>query len=156
MRYLVNLMRDQLDYDLRAFQHVLLLTRNFQFEANPEAFEAGMPQAFNGRQIERMTAEQIWDSLVTLTAGDPDKLPKRKYSGTIFYRGRPVLVGQKTMETLSREILAIKSPGAYRDYVNQLLQDMKSPAKGENMSMMSEAQVAGSGAINTFSVRLRV
>jgi hypothetical protein len=140
MRYLVNLMRDQLDYDLRAFQHVLLLTRNFQFEANPEAFEAGMPQAFNGRQIERMTAEQIWDSLVTLTAGDPDKLPKRKYSGTVFYRGRPVLVGQKTMETLSREILAIKSPGAYRDYVNQLLKDMKSPAKGDQMSMRGGAR----------------
>ena len=34
---------------------LLLLTKTFQFEANPEAFEAGMPQAFNGRQLERMT-----------------------------------------------------------------------------------------------------
>ncbi|NNC90614.1 MAG: DUF1553 domain-containing protein, partial [Akkermansiaceae bacterium] len=138
MRYLVTLMRDELKYDLRAFQHVLLLTRNFQFAANPEAFEAGMPQAFNGRQIERMSAEQIWDSLVTLTAGDPDKLPKRKFSDTIYYKNRPVLVGQKTMSQLSRELISIKNPGEYRSYVNQLLNDIKSPGKGKkNMDMMS-------------------
>ena len=139
MDYLIGLMRDDLQYDLRAFQHVLLLTRNFQFAANPEAFEAGMPQAFNGRQIERLSAEQVWDSLVTLVAGNPDKLPRRGFSNAIYYKGRPVLVGKKTMAQLSREVLAIKTPDEYRSYVNQLLSEVKGgggkPTKKEMMAM---------------------
>ena len=139
MGYLTQLMKE-LDYDLKAFQHVLLLTRTFQFAANGEAFDAGMPQAFNGRQIERMTAEQVWDSLVTLVKGDPDKLPKRRYSDTIIYRGTPILVGEKTMSQLAREVHAIKTPQAYRKYVENLLKQMKNTGgkkKGESMSMMS-------------------
>ena len=133
--YLSGLMKE-LHYDLRAFQNVLLLTKTFQFAANPKAFEAGMPQAFNGRQLERMSAEQVWDSLVTLTAGNPDKLPKRKYSDTIYYNNKPVLVGQKTMSQLSREILAIKSAKEYRSYVDNLLSQMKSGGGKKNRDMM--------------------
>lgn len=140
--YLSGLIKD-LNYDLRAFQHVLLLTKNFQFAANPQAFDAGMPQAFNGRQLERMSAEQIWDSLVTLTAGDPDKLAKRKYSDTIFYNNRPVLVGQKSMSQLSREVLAIKDPAAYRAYVTDLLKQFKNDKgpKGKDADMMMASAV---------------
>lgn len=137
MDYLITLMRDDLKYDLRAFQHVLLLTKNFQFAANPEAFEAGMPQAFNGRQIERMSAEQVWDSLVTLVAGNPDKLPKRKFSNTIFYRGKPVLVGTKTMAQLSEEVLAIEKPSEYRTYVSGLLSQINSSGGGNKKEMMT-------------------
>ena len=65
MTDLVQLLKD-LNYDLKAFQNVLFLSKTFQFAGNSEAFEAGMPQAFNGRQVTRMSAEQVWDSLVTL------------------------------------------------------------------------------------------
>jgi hypothetical protein len=132
---LVKLLQE-LDYDLKAFQHVLLLTKTFQFSANSEAFEAGMPQAFNGRQVVRMQAEQVWDSLVTLVKGDPDKLPKRRYSDTIYYRNKPVLVGAKSMSQLNREILAIKSPKEYRADVGNLLKEMKTGGKKKaSMSM---------------------
>jgi len=134
MKDLVKLLQE-LDYDLKAFQHVLLLTKTFQFSANSEAFEAGMPQAFNGRQVVRMQAEQVWDSLVTLVKGDPDKLPKRRYSDTIYYRNKPVLVGVKSMSQLNREILAIKSPKEYRTYVENLLKEMKTGGKKASMSM---------------------
>ena len=143
MDYLISLMRDDLKYDLRAFQHVLLLTRNFQFAANPEAFEAGMPQAFNGRQIERMSAEQVWDSLVTLTAGNPDQLPKRRFSDTVYYGGKPVLVGQKTMGQLSKELLAIKKVDEYKSYVSQLLSSIKAGNSGASSEAMMAMQRAG-------------
>ena len=143
MEYLMTLLRDDLGYDLRAFQHVLLLTKNFQFAANPEAFEAGMPQAFNGRQIERMSAEQVWDSLVTLTAGNPDELPKRGFTDTVYYGGKPVLVGKKNMAQLSEELLAIKKPGEYRDYVYQLLNDIKAGNSGASKEAMMSMQRAG-------------
>lgn len=141
---LVNLMQT-LDYDLKAFQHVLLLTRTFQFAANPQAFDAGVPQSFNGRQLERMTAEQVWDSMVTLVKGNPDSLPKRQFGDAIVYDGRAVLVGQKTMSQLSKEILAIKSPGAYREYVNQLLDDMKYNGGGKKGKKKDSMEMMGGG-----------
>lgn len=144
VRHLLRLMKD-LDYDLRAFQNVLFLTKTFQFAANPKAFEAGVPQAFNGRQLERMSAEQLWDSLVTLVADQPDKLPKRKFSNHIYYQNKPVLVGKKTMPQLAEEIMAIKDPEEYRDYVEQLLEEIKadsgnSSASDEMMAMASRSR----------------
>ncbi|MGD1979906.1 MAG: DUF1549 domain-containing protein [Akkermansiaceae bacterium] len=130
-----------LDYDLKAFQNVLFLTKTFQFAANPKAFEAGVPQAFNGRQLERMSAEQIWDSLVTLVAEHPDKLEKRRFSDHIYYNNKPVLVGEMTMSQLAREVVTIKDPGEYRQYAENLLQKIKS-SKGSasaNKDMMMMA-----------------
>lgn len=143
VNYLTRLMR-QLDYDLKAFQNVLLLTKTFQFAANPKAFEAGVPQAFNGRQIERMSAEQLWDSLVTLVSGKPDQLAKRKFSNYIYYNNKPVLVGQMTMSQLTKEVLAIKDPEEYRNYVEDLLKKIKSNSGGssgsEDMMMASRSR----------------
>ncbi|MDQ8189044.1 DUF1549 domain-containing protein [Roseibacillus persicicus] len=140
---LVKLMQT-LEYDVKAFQNVLLLTRTFQFAANPQAFDAGVPQSFNGRQLERMTAEQVWDSMVTLVKGNPDALPKRKFGNGIYYNGKNVLGGEKTMAELAEELLAIKSAGEYRQYVNELLKNMKygsgkKDKKMESMDMMARA-----------------
>ena len=136
VRYLTGLMVD-LEYDLKAFQNVLLLTKTFQFAANPKAFEVGVPQAFNGRQLERMTAEQMWDSLVTLVANEPDKLAKRKFSNHIYYNNKPVLVGEMTMAELAREVVAIKDPSEYRSYASNLMTRFKtSGGKGSGDSDM--------------------
>jgi hypothetical protein len=143
--YLSRLMVD-LDYDLKAFQNVLLLTKTFQFAANPKAFEAGVPQAFNGRQLERMSAEQMWDSLVTLVAEEPDKLAKRKFSEHIYYENRPVLVGQKTMAQLAKEVVSIKDPAKYRDYAEKFMADLKSGSASsgsDDMMMMASKSRPG-------------
>lgn len=146
VRYLKRLIVD-LDYDLKAFQHVLLGTRTFQFAANPQAFEVGVPQAFNGRQLARMNAEQLWDSLVTLIADQPDELQKRKFGDHIYYQGKPVLVGKKTMSELSTEILAFKSPAKYREYVENLLVEIKNSGSGssapKDMMMMARSERPG-------------
>ena len=102
-----------------------------------------MPQAFNGRQIERMSAEQVWDSLVTLTAGNPDQLPKRRFSDTVYYGGKPVLVGQKTMGQLSKELLAIQKVDEYKSYVSQLLSSIKAGNSGASSEAMMAMQRAG-------------
>ncbi|MDB4412587.1 DUF1549 and DUF1553 domain-containing protein [bacterium] len=136
-RYLKRLMVD-LDYDLKAFQQVLLGTRTFQFAANSKAFEVGVPQAFNGRQLQRMSSEQLWDSLVTLIADEPDKLAKRQFSDNIYYNGKPVLVGEKTMSQLAREVMAIKKPAEYRAYAENLMarfQDTSGSASSDMMMM---------------------
>jgi len=144
-RYLKHLIVE-LDYDLKAFQQVLLGTRTFQFAANPEAFEVGVPQAFNGRQLQRMTSEQMWDSLVTLIADEPDKLAKRQFSDHIYYNGKPVLVGKKTMSQLAREVMAIEKPEEYRAYAENLLQQFQntsSSGTSEDMMMMGRQERPG-------------
>ena len=143
---LVQLMQT-LEYDLKAFQNVLLLTRTFQFAANSQAFDAGVPQSFNGRQLERMTAEQVWDSMVTLVKGNPDSLPKRHFSEAIYYNGKYHTEIGKTMSQLAEEVLAIKSPTEYREYVNELLDSMKyaGGGKGEGKKKDSMDVMGGKG-----------
>ncbi len=140
--YLGTLMVE-LEYDLRAFQQVLLLTRTFQFGANPNPSSVEGGDDFHGRKIERLSAEQIWDSLITLAAGDPDKKPARSLDARIFVGNKPVLVGKKDMVQLSKEVLALKSEAEVRIYHSKLLSEVQGKGKdtGESMSMMSMTPV---------------
>jgi hypothetical protein len=137
MTHLVQTMVD-LKYDLRAFQHVLMLTKTFQFATNPKPSTVETGDDFHGRKIERLSAEQIWDSLITLASGDPDKKPRRTLDDRIYYNGRPVLVGKKSMTELSKEVLALKSEKQVRDYFTTFASMIKSGGGGKvdpNMMM---------------------
>ncbi len=135
--YLGTLMAD-LHYDLRAFQHVLLLTRTFQFATNPNPSTIEGGDDFHGRKIERLSSEQIWDSLITLAAGDPDKNPPRSLDDRIYVGNKPVLAGKKTMTQLSKEVLALKSEPEVRAYFSKFVSEVKSgtSASTENSMMM--------------------
>lgn len=119
-----------LDYDLRAFQHVLLLTRTFQFATNPNPSSVEGGDDFHGRKIERLSSEQIWDSLITLAAGDPDKQPIRSLDNRIYVGNKPVLTGKKTMTQLSKEVLALKSEQEVRTYFAKFVSEVKSSGSG--------------------------
>ncbi len=71
LSYLEALMRE-LDYDVRAFQNVLFHTELFRREAYREDHFPGMPFHFAGPLMQRMSAEQIWDSIGTLVLSDID------------------------------------------------------------------------------------
>ncbi len=77
MDYLEKLMLD-LDYDLQAFQRILYNTKTYQREASLEAPTPGAPYYFAGPVLRRMSAEQIWDSLVTLAVNRPDEPDARR------------------------------------------------------------------------------
>jgi hypothetical protein len=142
MTYLSTLMVE-LDYDLRAFQKVLLLTKTFQFATNPNPSSIDGGDDFHGRKIERLSAEQIWDSLITLSNGDPDKLPSRSVDHRIYVGGRPVLVGEMDMVQLSNEVLALKTEENVRKYYKNFLDRAKkgSVAKKSDSSMMMAENV---------------
>lgn len=69
--YLEELMIE-LDYDMRAFQSVLYNTKTYQRCAYAGELEPGMPYYFPGPRLRRMSAEQIWDSLVALALPESD------------------------------------------------------------------------------------
>ena len=143
MSFLSSLMSD-LNYDLRAYQHVLMLTKTFQFATNPNPSTLAAGDDFHGRKIERLTAEQIWDSLITLSIGDPDKKPIRSADKRIFVGGTPVLVGKMDMLELSDEVLALDSEAEVRAYFKKFLESVKNGGadlKGSGSMSMTMTEV---------------
>jgi len=72
MDTLEQLMRD-LDYDLKAYLAVLCNTRAYQRAASREDLALGEPFDFRGPRLRRMSAEQLWDSLVGLVLPEADR-----------------------------------------------------------------------------------
>lgn len=70
--YLEEVMRE-LDYDMSAFQAVLYNTGTYQRKAFSGEVELGSPYYFQGPLLRRMSAEQIWDSLVALALPEVDR-----------------------------------------------------------------------------------
>lgn len=65
MAFLEQLMRD-LDFDMKEFQRIIYNTQTYQRQAYGGEVAAGMPYHFPGPLLRRMTAEQAWDSILTL------------------------------------------------------------------------------------------
>ncbi len=71
LAYLQELMIS-LDYDVKAFLAVLYNTETYQRGADRNEIVLGMPYHFQGPILRRMSAEQIWDSLVALALPEAD------------------------------------------------------------------------------------
>ncbi len=60
------------DYDVKAFLRTLYLTKSYQREASPVEVAPGQPFDFAGPALRRLSAEQIWDSLMSMVVDDVD------------------------------------------------------------------------------------
>jgi len=69
--YLEKLMIAQ-HYDMRAFLAVIANTKAYQSAVTRDEFARGSVYHFPGPVLRRMTAEQIWDSMVALASYEPD------------------------------------------------------------------------------------
>jgi hypothetical protein len=56
----------RLRFDLKEFQRILLNTKTYQREASTTEYDPATAYHFPGPTLRRMTAEQAWDSLLTL------------------------------------------------------------------------------------------
>lgn len=72
MSYLESLMK-QANYDMKAYLRVLMNTETYQRASYTKELALGEPYYFPGPLMRRMSAEQIWDSLVALYKNQPDK-----------------------------------------------------------------------------------
>ncbi|MEM9158004.1 MAG: DUF1549 domain-containing protein [Verrucomicrobiota bacterium] len=71
MSYLEEVMADS-GYDMKQYLRVLFNTRTYQSEAFGESPVPGEPYYFAGPSLRRMTAEQIWDSVLALAIPNID------------------------------------------------------------------------------------
>lgn len=128
LEFLANLMVE-VRFDLKEFQRVLYNTRTYGLNTANQEIPEGSRWTFNGRPLRRMSAEQVWDSLLTLSVDEVDKLKSNDYNDAVYFGGRPVLVGYKTMSQLQREVAALPAEG-YWDYLENLLKDIQSGKSG--------------------------
>ena len=76
-------------FDLRSFAKVLASTNTYNRLSTNESVSEADPYYFQGPVLRRMSAEQVWDSLMTLMVDDP--LRFRKGDGGYFYEVANVL-----------------------------------------------------------------
>ena len=72
MNYLMKLMRD-VDFDLKQYERILYNTPTYHRQVSTEDHVKGEPYYFAGPLLRRMTAEQLWDSLLSMTIQDSDE-----------------------------------------------------------------------------------
>lgn len=72
MSFLEDLMK-QVNYDMKAYLRVIYNSQTYQRAAYTKDVELGEQFHFPGPLLRRMSAEQIWDSMVTLYKPNPDQ-----------------------------------------------------------------------------------
>jgi hypothetical protein len=136
-----------LDFDLRAFSWVVVHTKAYNSLASRIQVKEGKPFHFPGPTLRRMSAEQIWDSLVTLMVKDP-----------LRYRqpGPPSLLdvynGQSALDFIDR-----KDDGKYRlidsETGNEVLIDGSDQTLSQSQQRISVSSGKGKKETNLILAR---
>ncbi|HSG69460.1 MAG TPA: DUF1549 and DUF1553 domain-containing protein [Planctomycetaceae bacterium] len=63
-------------FDLKEFLRILMNTKTYQRQSTTTEYDPGVPYHFAGPILRRMTAEQAWDSLLTLAIPNPEAFSK--------------------------------------------------------------------------------
>ncbi|MEN3940582.1 DUF1549 domain-containing protein [Prosthecobacter sp. SYSU 5D2] len=106
-----------LNYDMKAYLRILYNTSAYQRQVTREEVAPGIVYHFTGPVLRRMTAEQMWDSFVTLINPNPD-MPNEALRTAFTNR---ILAAKKindSMESLTAEEVlagAEKSGKLYKD-----------------------------------------
>ena len=145
-RALMRLMKDY-DYDLRAFQQTLMLTKAFAAKSAPDV-EASF-YGLLGRPIERMSAEQIWDSLVTLVLEDPESVQRMEDMEHLFIHGR--YVGR--LEDIIKKVHSFKTTKEYQKWVIAKYQEARDGTGPKAPISRPPTYIAGHGRLMTSAIR---
>ncbi|MEZ0389573.1 MAG: DUF1549 domain-containing protein [Verrucomicrobium sp.] len=81
MEFLEQTMKD-VNYDMKSYLRILLNSKTYQREAYTADVELGAQYHFPGPLLRRMSAEQIWDSLVAMAKESPDEASHATYLET--------------------------------------------------------------------------
>ncbi|MCB1228396.1 MAG: DUF1553 domain-containing protein, partial [Verrucomicrobiales bacterium] len=130
----------KLNFDLKEFQRMILYSNAYQAEATTEPIPMGAPYFFQGPQLRRMTAEQAWDSYMTLVLGKPEQY-QVPYGLTELY-GRSIDLNI-TNDKLSAQTVLMKYD-AYRKMGDKLRATMGGGLDSVGGDMMMGGDKSGS------------
>jgi hypothetical protein len=120
LAFLETVMR-HLDYDLKQFLRILYNTEFFQLKSVVASSDDQKKNQLKGPLFERMSAEQLWDSLATLMRPDIDNDPEKIYKGRYFYTtldsSAPLSISEYVKNNPAREFIKVLAKQA--EYYNQ-------------------------------------
>ena len=133
----------RLKFNLKDFMRVVYNTQAYQREATTEDLAMGAPYYFQGPVLRRMTAEQAWDSYMTLVLGEGlDKL--KNTQADPYGRAIDMDLEKTTVQTLSSKITALQNLNAEaQKKMGGSLADAGAKAKGSKADedMMMEDKI---------------
>jgi hypothetical protein len=120
MEFLIAEMK-RVQFNLKEFQRIIYFTKAYQRRAYYGDLNPEDSYRFPGPVLRRMTAEQVWDSLVTLTLPDPDEILRPEddgYTSIISIDGKTtaqqVIAKAKEMQEWRKEDGALKRKRVYK------------------------------------------
>ncbi|QIF05443.1 DUF1549 domain-containing protein [Roseimicrobium sp. ORNL1] len=146
MEFLEQTMKD-VDYDMKSYLRILFNTKTYQRAAFGQDVELGAAYHFPGPLLRRMTAEQIWDSLVTLMKDNPDEASHDTYLETMR--------GLTRIEWMDRTVTAltpaelIEGAKKVSEYTKELTADVQAKTAALKESKDEEAIRAAKDAAKT-------
>jgi hypothetical protein len=138
MEFLETTMK-QVNFDMKAYMRILLNSQTYQREAYTADVELGAQYHFPGPLLRRMTAEQIWDSIVALAKDNPDEASHGTYMDT-----QQLLT---KVEWMDRTILAqtpaelVEGARKIAAYGKDLNEDIQAKTAALKAGTLSEAEV---------------
>lgn len=96
-------------FDMKEFMRIVYNTAAYQRKACAEAPIPGDKFHFQGPALRRMTAEQAWDSFVTLVLGDPNKYTSE--DNGYYQRAMDVDINKATGRTVLSKLTATSQMG---------------------------------------------
>jgi len=122
----------RLNFDMKEYLRVLLNTETYQRQACVEDTPLGSPYHFPGPMLRRMTAEQVWDSFLTLAVVDPDEY--RELPANV----RTEYVGVDLNTVSAKKMLEAITKAAEIDYALTARRQQKYTYKGVLLARASE------------------
>lgn len=144
MKFLESEMK-RLDFNMKEYQRIIFNSETYQRQACTEEVSLGLPYHFPGPILRRMTAEQVWDSLLTLAVVRPEEFRELKASVRTDY------IGMDLEKVSAEEVLKADNLGNQVDY-GQGSRNSKYTYKGELLARAAElpSPVAPSHFLRTF------
>lgn len=124
-------------FDLRAFMRLLCNTQTYQREAVTRELAMGEPFYFPGPILRRMTAEQAWDSCVTLAIGDKVDHFKMKRAD-MYAQVMNLGSAEFSMEVIKEKLSAMQSM-RQNTMFGDVPKGKGAKKKGKRAAMMREA-----------------
>lgn len=150
-----------LGFDLKQFSRVLANSKAYQREASRKEPSEDQAYRFPGPLLRRMSAEQLWDSMVTLVVPDVDAtLRKPGEAAEGVYAEYDRLANAPADELKARvelEVLRQKDPAKYRELKKKQADEAKALAKSNEKikDLMEQAKAAKKKGDEETARRLR-
>jgi hypothetical protein len=134
----------ELDYDLLTFQRVLMHTRLFQRASAKVDPDPGVRYDFPGPVLRRLSAEQLWDSLLSLYRADVDETLQaadmRAEATYSRFERIASMTREELIEEVGFEVLRFTDPEQYREQLRKRRQERQREMQRARQEQMGGGQ----------------